>query len=149
MNLLRNVDIVRATSNRKESTTITSKYIDTQGFDGVLFIAVGSTKFNSTGAFSMQLTGTTAESTASQSDYGSVNGSTANLASTGTIDRKIFCVDCYRPEKRYVRLHIYGAGSTDFIDNIVAVRYAPRKAGSTTLGQSTHLYYAGVDIGTT
>ena len=149
MNLSNIVDIHRASTQNKESTTITSNYVDCQGFEGCMFIAVGSTKFNSTGGFAMRVTGTTAASTVGQSNYGTVTYSTANLASTGTVNYSVFAVDCAKPEKRYLRCHLDDAGSTDYVTSILALRYGPRRPGSSAVNASTRLGGIGVLIGTT
>ncbi len=148
MSLLNNIDIVRVTNKQLESTTISSTYVDMSGYEGCLFIATGSTLFNSPGGFTMNVTGTAAASTVGQSNYGTVTGSTVNLASSAVVNYKTFMVDCYKPEKRYLRCHLEDGASTDYITSIHAVRYGARSVGSTMVNQSTTIGLKGVVIGT-
>lgn len=149
MNLLQHVDIVRGLGLRTESTALASTFIDMSGFEGCVFVAMGSSKFNATKAYTMTVYGSTSAATTSQTTYGTVS-STANLPSTGSVDRKIMAIDCYKPEKRYLRLLMSSTAtgaSTDYINNVIAIKYGARKPGSSALNTSTSVWVSGVIIG--
>lgn len=151
MNLLKNIDIVRALGKRTESTALASTFIDMMGYEGCLFLAMGSTKFNATKAYTMSVYGCTGTATTGRKLYGTAD-STANLPTTNSVDRKIMAIECYKPERRYLQLTMTSTAtgaSTDYINNVIAIKYGARKPGSTALCTSTSVWFSGTVIGTT
>jgi hypothetical protein len=126
MNLLNNVKVVRALNAQTTATAATTgRAIDTKGFEGVLFIAVGSSLL--CGATAQLKCKTAASTTAT---FGTAAGklTSASLAS-GSFNYKTLCLDVYRPLNRYVKPCVVGATSGT-VRSITAILYGPRRPGS-------------------
>jgi len=142
-NLLSYVNIIKASTARiTGATTIHSKAVDMAGFEGCLFVLVGSTLLMGTsgstaGVKKVQLyvKGSTA-SAGTFARYTGFAGSSSGLAA-GVNDR-VLMVDCYRPEKRYLKACVKGASSANSqIDCIMAIQYSGKRPGSSALQNST------------
>ena len=134
MNLLNQVKVVRCLDAKTTggNVTTTGKAVDTQGFEGVMFIAQGSTLLNKAAVYmSVKTAATTAATFTAAGTH-----STGILCTSGLLDSKTLCVDVYRPLKRYVRPIIVGA-SSGHIFSITGILYGPRRPGSSALA-STH-----------
>lgn len=143
MNLIKNVNIVKASTIRfAAASTIVSKRVDMAGYEGVVFIAVGSSLLAAT-------TGSTAGNTKTQlhvsgtsstagtwNRYSGFAASSSGLAAAaGT--KRLLVLDLYRPLDRYVRALVKGSSAANYIDAILAIQYGAKRAGSTALMRST------------
>lgn len=117
-----------ATATRKSTTS----FHDMSGFDGVLFMAVGSTLLNSTAGYAI-VQSATANSTATT--YNTTAIAFTNM-STATLNYKNLVVDVYKPTHRYVRMIVTGA-SSGHMRCIAALQYGARRQGTTDLRDST------------
>ena len=143
MNLLRNINIIKATTARVTGvTTAHSKVVDMAGYEGCLFVLVGSTLLMGTsgstaGVKKVQLY--CKASTASAGTYvryGGFAGSSSGLAAG--VNKRLLCLDVYRPEKRYLKATVKGASSANSqIDCILALQYNARRPGSSAIMAST------------
>ncbi len=143
MNLIRNVDITKASTIRfAAATTIVGKAVDMSGYDGVVFIAVGSSLLAAT-------TGSTAGNTKAQlyargtsstagtwNRYAGFAASSSGLAATAGANR-LLVLDLYRPMDRYVQPIIKGSSAANYIDSIIAIKYGARRPGSSALMNSS------------
>lgn len=106
-------------------TNQTSDTVDTQGWDGVLFMIL-------MGAI------TAGAATSCKARQGALSnmGDAADLLGTAqTIadsdDNKIFYIDVYKPRERYLDVQVLRATQDSVIDGIVAVKYRGRKFPAT------------------
>lgn len=126
MNLLNNVKVVRALNTQSTAQTAsTGKAIDTKGFEGCLFIAVGSSLLCGTAA--VLKVKTAASTTASFISSNQTLSSTRLV--TASFNYKTLCLDVYRPLKRYLKPCVTGATSGT-VRSITAILYGPRRPGS-------------------
>lgn len=143
MNLLKHINIIKATTARKPAgTTILSKAVDMSGYEGCLFIAVASTLAAGT-------TGSTAgnkkaqlyvkSSTAAAGTYVRNLGYAASSSGLAAgVNKRILALDVYKPTDRYLKGCIKGSSSTGPAwDAILAIQYGPRRPGSSALQNST------------
>ena len=126
MNLLNNVKVMRALNVQSTAVTATTgRAIDTKGFEGCLFIAVGSSLL--CGAAAVLKVKTAATTTAT---FVSANTKlTSTSLVTASFNYKTLCLDVYRPLNRYLKPCITGATSGT-IRSITAILYGPRRPGS-------------------
>lgn len=135
MNLLDNVKIIRALNVQSTAQAgSTSKAIDTKGFEGCLFIAVGSSL--TCGSTPTMRIKTAASTTATFGVAATKNQPGASLVVTGSFDRKVFATDVYRPLKRYLKGSVIGATSGT-IRTMLAILYGPRRPGSSACDSTT------------
>lgn len=129
MNLSSRTRIVKVKDHSAAGTSdVVSDFVDTQGFDGVLFLAsFGVAAANN--------------SLKAQQATDSAGGDAADLAGTatasGTSDEDIW-LDIYRPAERYVGVTgLRGTSST--LESIWAILYGPREmpVDNTTTGTIT------------
>jgi hypothetical protein len=138
MNLSKYISIVRGTSGTHsladpDNTTHVGPAVDMKGFDGCMFLYVGSTKFTS------NTTGATAHIKVGASTTALKNASTGTFALniTGATsqgwNRRIAVIDVYKPLHRYVqpRMKIGFATTGNAKVEWLAVKYAARRPGST------------------
>lgn len=119
------------------TTDVNSGVVDTQGYEGVAFVAqVGAIAAN--GAVTVKAQQDTASNMATAADIaGTSQGATAD-----TDDNKLIVVDIYRPQERYVRLAITrGDSGNSTIDSLIAIKYLPQHKPVT---QGTDVY--GVEV---
>ena len=142
--LVKNVRISRVYNTvgaLKKSTALYGRAVDMHGFEGCLFIAIGSSgqmgastdraymriqaADSSAGTF-YTLTGSTASST--MGDGGSANWSSASLS------EKIFAVDVYKPlsTHRHLRPILIGTSTGNF-GGVIAIQYGGRRSGSSDI----------------
>lgn len=142
MNLLRDVDIIKASTARVvASATMMSKYVDMQGFEGCMFILVGSTLLEGTSggssAVNKRVTMYVKSSTASGGTYTRSVGYVASSSGLGGgTDDRLLVLDVYKPTERYLKAAVHGASSGG-IDSFMAIKYGARKPGSSALMNST------------
>lgn len=103
-------------------TTLTSEYVDTAGYDGVIFIVLFGS-ITSGGAQSVKALQATASN---GSDGADLEGSSTTVADSD--DNKIVVVDVYRPRERYVAVAALRATQDSVVDGIVAFLYSGSKA---------------------
>lgn len=99
--------------------------VDTAGYEGVRFL-VGFGAITSGAVTSVKAQQAAAQTSATALTSG------ADLAGTGitvadTDDNKIVILDVYRPQERYVQLHILRATQNAVVDFVVAELYGARK----------------------
>jgi len=130
MNLLNQVRVLRCLDAKTSggNITTTGKAVDTKGFEGVLFIAQGSTLLNKAAVYMSCKTAATTTATFMAAN----TRSTGILCTSGLLDSKTFCYDIYRPLKRYVKPIVVGA-SSGHIFSITAILYGARRPGSSAL----------------
>jgi hypothetical protein len=141
MSLLKNCDIKQVLGYYAAGTTKrTSDIIDTQGYDGVLFVAgLGTIIENGTlDAFVEQ---NTANSTVGMARLATTTAHTVTAANA-LLAKSCILVDVYRPKERYVQANITPAVQNAVILGIVAILYKghkqPVSQGATVL-KSTQL----------
>lgn len=99
------------------TTAVNSTGVDTQGFEGVLFL----TSFG-TAAADNTVNLAVSSDDGSADDYTDVLGSSVALGGASDEDQWI---DCYRPVKRYVRLEA-ARGTSTTLESIWALLYGAR-----------------------
>jgi len=140
MGMLKTINIVRSTTGTHnlqdpDATTHVSPAVDMKGYDGVMFIYMGSSKFtaNTTGAtFHVKVGATTAAM---------INASTATFAMTLTTptsnnwNQKTVAVDVYKPLHRYIqaRVKVGFATTGNTKTQWLALQYASKRPGSTAM----------------
>lgn len=157
--LLKNIRISRVMGQvapAKASTANYGRAVDNQGFEGCVFIALGTTNQEGGGANSSKaayirvqaaaatsgtfysLTGTTASST-----MGDISTSSKLGWTTGNNDRKILVTDIYKPYSthRHLRPILVGS-STGNYGGVIAIQYGLRRT-------STSIWKASTQAGST
>lgn len=137
MNLSKNVKIVQAatvTAGAAGTADVTSDTIDTQGYQGIMFIVpMGAIVSGAVTSIKVQ------QGTASNmSDAADLAGSAQTIADTA--DDTTFYTDIYRPTERYVRLIVDRGTQNATVGGIIALLYEPRVAPvthGTTVGGET------------
>lgn len=143
MNLFRHVKLEKPSTIAVESTTIRTNFVDMQGFQGCMFVIVGSTLLARSGSITMRAQQSTADST-SGAVY--IEGTVTTTAlPTASVNYRILALDVYRPTKRYVRAVFTGSSSGR--GEILAIKYGARAPGTTGLRDSTHFAGGGVVVG--
>ena len=102
-------------------TEIDSAEVDTQNWEGVLFLV-----------FFGAIVAGAATSVKAQQDTVTGMAGAADLAGTSqtvadTDDNKVFCIDIFRPRERFVRAVVLRATQNSTVDAILAIRYRGRK----------------------
>lgn len=112
-----------------------SAIVDTQGWDGVMFVApvVDSV---ATGVATLTVQQNTANS---GTGMASLAGAVAALtcASTDDINGQCLAVDVYRPRERYVRVKRTSATANIAFGDVIALLYHGRKAPAVSAGAVT------------
>lgn len=116
---------------------------DTQGYDGVVFIAAIGT------LTATQVTFLAAQGSADGTTWGAVGtaASPTNLisgAQTAAMadadSNKLLVLDVFRPQQRFIRAVLYRGTANAVVDGVVAIRYEAKKLptvqDSTTVSQS-------------
>lgn len=106
------------------STDDDSAAIDTQNWDGVMFVCPITDSAN-TGVASMIVE----QSAASGSGFAALSGGTATATSAADDDlnTKLLIVDVYRPQERYVRVNRTSATANIAFGEVIAVLYRGSK----------------------
>lgn len=144
MNLLKHCKITsRKQSSATDTRLSTTSFHDMAGFDGVLFMAIGSTLLNTASTAYAIVQSATANSTSTVYQTTAISFETMT---TGLLDYKNLVVDVYKPEHRYVRLLVSGA-SSGHMRTIIAQQYKSKMPGSTNLYDSTTLRGSTVVVG--
>lgn len=125
MNLGQRIKIARVlNATAVGTTTVGSSAVDTQGYDGVLFLAAFGTITDGTPSIKVRQ-----GNLANMSDGADLAGTGVPVAITD--DNKVAAVDVFRPRERYVDLQIVRGGATGaVIDSVIAILYTGRKAPS-------------------
>jgi len=141
MNLLKHVDIIRATSGTHnladpDNTTHVGPAVDMKGYEGALCVYLGSSQFAQgttapTGKVFIGAT-TAALIVASQTV-------TVTAATSSTFNRKCVVMDVYKPTKRYIqpRMTVYWATTGNVNVQWLILKYGSRRPGSTSMMAST------------
>ena len=142
MNLLKHVNITKGSTVIAESTTMNSRIVDMAGYEGAAFILVGSTLFSGL-SITMNVQGSTANSTTAMKSFTQTINSTAGATLTSTAvgaagaNYRIMAIDCYKPTKRYIRAQVNGSSSGRA--EWLVLQYGARRPGSSALNNSTTL----------
>jgi hypothetical protein len=133
MNLSKQTKVILALAGAATGTsTLTSSTIDTQGFEGVMF--VGSLTTVNAGNFAKARQG-------QQSNMSDA----ADLVNTKLVpgdNGDSFLIDIHKPQERYVDIQIVRAGITTITGDVYAILYGPRKLPTTqgaTIDAETHV----------
>jgi len=128
-----------------DSTTLNTGFVDMKNFEGVLFVAVGSTLVGATSNVSLKGQLSTADSTSSVYDAeGTVQSTKVGAAG---LNYRVLALDVYKPTKRYVRFQINGTSSGAF--EVAAIQYGSKRPGSSDMYDSTTIGVRGVVVGAT
>ncbi len=133
MNLNKNVKVVKVLAGASSAgTTLTSSAVDTQGFEGVMF--VGSIATANAGNFAK---------VQQSSDDGS-SDTYADLEGTKLVtgnDADSFLIDINKPRERYLKCLVVRGGANTATGDVYAILYGPRKAPTShgsTIDAETH-----------
>lgn len=133
MNLSKNAKVVLAKAAQGSAgTDVTSDIIDTEGYEGVMFVGTVATV-------------NAANFAKVQQGQQVGGGDMADLAGTKVVpgdDGDSFLIDVYRPTERYVRCVVDRGGANTATGDIYAILYGPRKAPvshGTTIDAETHI----------
>ena len=127
-NLGVNTKITRGINAMSSASTTVGNELDMAGFEGVLYISIGSSLMEGSGTMSLKAAGSTA-SGGTFVPYSVGSGSTVPV--TASFDSKILALDVHKPLKRYIKPIIAGA-SSDVMHTraVVAIQYSARTPGS-------------------
>ena len=132
MNLSKNTKVILALAGQATgTTTLTTNPIDTQGFEGVMF--VGSLASANAGNFAKARQG--------QQSNMSDGADLANTKVVPVTNGDSFLIDVYKPQERYVDVQIV-RGVTTVTGDVYAILYGPRKAPTahgSTIAAETHI----------
>ena len=143
--LLDEIKIVRASSARLlgGGTQMHGIPVNTAGFEGALFLLIGSTAFSieATTHIRMRIKGTNTSSTQfASTGFKWLTTGNANMcqttAPTAGQNFRVMALDVYKPEHQFLKASISGA-TGGF--NMLCLLYGPRRLGSTELRDSTYL----------
>lgn len=148
-NLSNFIKVSRGINRQSSGSTAVGNIVDMAGFEGCVFIAVGSSLTEG----STNVTLRARASTASGGTYVSIAGSDCESTgmATGSFNSKMLVLDVYKPTKRYLRPVVAGA-SSDVMHTraIVAIQYGPRRPGSSGVGAaSTFVAASKIVVGAT
>lgn len=137
MNLTKNVEIIRATTARtKKASSMTSKVVDMSGYEGCCFVVCMSTLTLS----SSKVKAYVGMSTISTGTFNySVSYAQSSSGMAAGVNKRLLILDVYKPREQYLKCKVAGASSSGPIDVILALKYGPRKPGSTGIGDSTSI----------
>lgn len=137
MNLLDNVRIVRGINAMSSKSSAIGNEIDTAGYEGIMFVAHGSSLMIGTSEVYLKAKGSTA-SGGTFVAYDTYAASTK--MATNSFDYKILALDISKPLKRYVKAVVGGASSSQMHTRAIdAILYNGRKpiiTDSTLVGGS-------------
>ena len=137
MNLLNKVRVTRGINKMSSGSSAIGNELDMAGYEGVLFIAVGSSVMRGSSNVTLKAAGSTA-SGGTFVNYSSYAATTR--MSNNSFNSKLLCLDVYRPLKRYVKPVVGGASSSGIhTRGVVAIQYNARVPGSTQLRDSTYV----------
>lgn len=118
--------------------------INTAGYEGCLFLAIGSSNFAVCGATHIMMRIKAANTSSTQLNSTGFKYLTTGVNVIRTTepivgwDRRIMAIDVYKPEYQFLKATVNGAtGNFKYL----ALLYGPRRLGSTELRDST--FYAG------
>lgn len=107
------------------TTDLTSDFVDTQGYDGVVFI----TSFGTITAGAVTSVKAQQAEASDGTGAADLEGSAVTVADTD--DNKIVAHDIYRPRERYVAIIVDRGTQNAVVDGIVAFLYHGTKAPTT------------------
>ena len=147
MNLLNSVRVTRGINAMSSGAEPSGNELDMAGYEGVVYVLLGSSLMEGSGTVALKASGSTASS-GSFVAYSSFAGSTA--ITTGNFNKKILCLDVYRPLKRYIKPVVVGCSSGAIhTRGIIAIQYGARTPGSTVMRDSTHIAAYATIVGAT
>ena len=144
MNLLDSIKLFRPVggSTVGDGGPGATTFIDTQGWQGVLFLFTGTSGVASSGTVIIQ------QSSAASTGLGIMQSTFSNKIHSSTSTRKVGAIDVYRPIKRYVRLSLLTCTGIQ----VTAIAYSGRRLGSTEAGvysRTTRFVPSAVHVCTT
>ena len=117
-NLLNEVQVVHLKAHQTAGTTdVESDGIDMAGFDGVMFVTTFGTGHATTNYAKVQY-----DSELAMGDSPADLEGTKQLA---LVAAPTICIDIYRPQQRYLRLHCT-RGTSSTLESIYAIKYKAR-----------------------
>lgn len=143
------VRLTRGINGQSSNSGSTGNELNMSGYEGVMFILHGSSLMEGSSDISLKASGSTA-SGGTFVEYDSGVTVAASTMATGSFDKKILCLDVFKPLKQYIKPIVAGASSdvaTCF--TITALQYGSRTPGSTDLRDSTYVGGLGVSVGAT
>lgn len=129
MNLLKNTKILVVDDAESAGSSIDadSAIVDTQGYEGCMFVTV-ITDSVATGVATMTVEQNTANSGTGMAALGATGVATATSAQNDDLNEKALVVDVYRPRERYLRVNRASATANIAYGNVIAILYGARKA---------------------
>lgn len=147
MNLLNNVRITRGINAMSSGAEPSGNELDMAGYDGVLYILVGSSLMEGSTNIDLKASGSTGSS-GTFVPYSSYAASTAMVINS--FDSKILALDVAKPLKQFVKPVVVGASSDAMHTRaIIAIQYNARTPGSTVLRDSTYVGAYATIVGAT
>lgn len=104
-------------------TALTSDIVDMANYEGVVFIALTG-DVTDTSVLGLNVEHGDASGGGDMAD---TTLSAAYTAGASDADSKMLVVDCFRPQKRYVRAVLTRTTANAVLGGIVAIQYGPRK----------------------
>jgi hypothetical protein len=124
-NLLKNVKIQRVMNAVAAGTSNqTSSAVDTQGFDGVMFVASFGTL---TATQVTSLKAQTSSDDGASDAYDDLAGTLVGPMTDADSNKQLI-LDIYKPRKRYLKAVVNRATANAVIDGVTAILYRGRKA---------------------
>jgi len=129
-NLMRNVALTKvAEDGASAGTAVNSSSVDMQDFEGCVFFGTMDTA--NAGNYA---------NLARSTDDSTFNDLTGTKVVPGDND-DVFCIDCFRPGERYVRVELVRAGADTAHGEIYALRYGPIRKGPVSHGSDIDIEY--------
>lgn len=127
-NLARIINFVRVSNAVAAGVTlVTGTHVDMSAYDGVLFLfALGALTAGQATSFKAQ--GGSAANDSDQADLAGTAGGGGLVVADGDSNR-LFALDIYAPQQRYVRPLILRATQNAVVDGIFALQYQGAKLG--------------------
>lgn len=126
MNLSKQVKLQRVENAAAAGTTdLTSDWVDTQGFEGVMFVAAFGTI--TAGA----VTTIKAQQAAASDGTGAADLEGTSITVADDDDNQIAAIDIFRPQERYVALVVDRGTQNAVVDGVIAILYGPRELPTT------------------
>lgn len=141
--MIKNVRISRifnSSGAAKKSTAIYGKPVNMEGFEGCLFLAIGTSKQMgaSTDTPYMRIQGASATGGTFYSLNGTTVGTSVGAWTSNNLDYKILAVDIYKPlsTNKVLRPVLIGSCTGDF-GGMLAIQYGAKKSGSSDVWKSS------------
>lgn len=133
MNLANDVKITSALDYASAAADRNGATLDMEGWDGVLMIV----KFAAIAAGAVTSIKAQQGAQSNMSDAADLAGTGQTVADTD--DDKVFAIDLYRPQERYVRLVIDKDGTNAVAESAIYVQYRGRKLPLSNANTEVHV----------